>query len=245
MIVYFLFLLPQIWWENCLTNDRGNDCLTSVDCVDAPFQQVNPIQRKHDVYIMDSVLEGGFSPAEIRQINHCRLYLQASTMSNICLCNGVTLNPDMLQGIQGPTSSTSSWVKIKQAKPHAASWKLWQRACTQWSLNGKLLHPLGDWLAPSIKLRRTWPIHYDYHHGNLFIRTTTGFTRCVPMDTIRFSPISEVSHLPGLQCHPVTTCLTIQGTAWIQIIPVLPILIKNKDITATFTEFLETLDVWE
>jgi hypothetical protein len=63
------------------------------------------------------------------------------------------------------------------------------------------------------------------------------------MDTIRFSPISEVSHLPGLQCYPVTARLTIQGTTWIPIIPVLPISIKHNNVTATFTEFLETLDV--
>jgi hypothetical protein len=43
----------------------------------------------------------------------------------------------------------------------------------------------------------------------------------------------------------VTARLTIQGTAWIPIIPVLLILIKHNDVTATFTEFLETLNVWE
>lgn len=29
-----------IVWENRLTNDRGNDCMISVDCTDCPFQQV-------------------------------------------------------------------------------------------------------------------------------------------------------------------------------------------------------------
>lgn len=90
-------------------------------------------------------------------------------MSDICLADGVTLDPDMLLGTPSPTSSTSSWVTINQARPHEASWKLWRKACSLWSSQHKLYHPLGDWLYPANQLRRSWPIHYDLLTGDLFV----------------------------------------------------------------------------
>ncbi len=43
----------------------------------------------------------------------------------------------------------------------------------------------------------------------------------------------------------MTAGLTIQGTAWIPTIPVLPVSIKSNEVASTFTEFIETFDVWE
>ena len=43
-----------------------------------------PIQRVNDAYIMDVVLASGqFKSAQIQQINYCRMYLQAVTISDI------------------------------------------------------------------------------------------------------------------------------------------------------------------
>jgi hypothetical protein len=121
-----------------------------------------PLQRHCDVYIMDTVLQAGtFSDSEIRQINHCRMYLQAVTLSDLCLADGASLYRDMLQGEPSSNSSTTLWIQINQAKPHAASWKLWRRVRAQWSSDVRLSSPLGAWLYPANKLRRRCPSYYD------------------------------------------------------------------------------------
>jgi hypothetical protein len=85
---------------------------------------IPPLQRQDDSYIMDRVLQARcFTNHEICQINHCRMYLQAITLSDLALANGYTLGPDMLLGRPGPRSSTSSWIHINQAHPHEASFE--------------------------------------------------------------------------------------------------------------------------
>jgi hypothetical protein len=75
-----------------------------------------PIQRTRNVYIMDMILKSDtFTSHEILRINYCRLYLQAVTLSDLCLADGVTMDPSMLLGNPGNKSSTSTWVHITQA----------------------------------------------------------------------------------------------------------------------------------
>ena len=67
-----------------------------------------PIQRVNDAYIMDMVLASGkFKPAQIRQTNYCRMYLQAVTISDISRANGKEVNMLMCQEQPSPQSSTS------------------------------------------------------------------------------------------------------------------------------------------
>jgi hypothetical protein len=89
-------------------------------------------------------------------------------------------------------SSTSAWIQINQARPHEPSWKLWQKACPLWSLNGKLYDPMGRWLFHRNELRRKWPTYYDHNTGALYVQPNENFAHRVPIDTIQFSPISYV-----------------------------------------------------
>jgi hypothetical protein len=205
-----------------------------------------PIQRKGDIYIMDMVLHAScFSESEICQINHCRMYLQAITFSDIVLADGVTLDPDMLQGNPGITSSTSSWLHINQARPHQPSWTIWKKAVSHWSLNGQLYYPLGNWMYSAPNLRRHWPHYYDHDSGDLYIRNKETFTRCVSIDSIRFTPISTVSWTPSTTSIPVPARLTITGDSWIPTIPGPPPPAPAVFIPETFPEYLGTLDLWE
>ena len=46
---------------------------------------VPPIQRTHDEYIMDTILQSeAFTTAQIKILNYCRLYLQVVTVSDLC-----------------------------------------------------------------------------------------------------------------------------------------------------------------
>jgi hypothetical protein len=65
-------------------------------------------QREHDFYIMDVVLaDSSYPSSDIQRINYCRLYLQATIASDICLPSGRTIDPAMLQGIPSALSSVS------------------------------------------------------------------------------------------------------------------------------------------
>ena len=101
-------------------------------------------ERVHDCHIMDIILASNqFSDTEIRQLNYCRLFLQAVTLSDITWANGRRLDPEMAQGEYGRYSSKSRWHHVTQEKPHCKLWKLWQRANRLWSNNqGELYQPL-------------------------------------------------------------------------------------------------------
>jgi hypothetical protein len=59
-----------------------------------------PMQRMHDFNVMeDIILESRkFSPSEICRLNFCRLYLQATTLSDLTQTNGQHLDPNKVEG---------------------------------------------------------------------------------------------------------------------------------------------------
>ena len=82
------------------------------------------LQRINDSYIMDHVLESKmFSPADIRLVNYCQLYLQAVTVSDISIASGSRLFSGIHKGITTEITSTTTWHHTVQAKPDAAAWK--------------------------------------------------------------------------------------------------------------------------
>jgi hypothetical protein len=82
--------------------------------------------------------------------------------------------------------------------------------------------------------------------SELFIRQPIGYTRCVPSDPIRFSPVSQIDWSPTTTSLPVHARLSIQGDAWIPAIPKsLPPLPRWEQPIATFSQFLDGLDHWE
>jgi hypothetical protein len=72
---------------------------------------IPPKKRAGDSYLMDLVLQSDdYSDLEIQRINYCRMYLNAITLSDLCLANGATLDRDMLNDHRLPSSSQSSWI---------------------------------------------------------------------------------------------------------------------------------------
>eukprot|EP00957_Ditylum_brightwellii_P048148 3654833-Ditylum_brightwellii.AAC.1 len=52
------------------------------------------LQREHDDYIMDIILESKkFTDNEVCTLNYCQLYLQATTLADLTLADGATLDP--------------------------------------------------------------------------------------------------------------------------------------------------------
>jgi hypothetical protein len=60
---------------------------------------VPAMQRERDSYIMDHILNSNhYSPAEIKKLNYCRLYLNAVTVSDLTKPDGATLDPAFING---------------------------------------------------------------------------------------------------------------------------------------------------
>jgi hypothetical protein len=158
-------------------------------------------------------------------------------MSDICLSDGISLDCDMLLGSPSSLSSTSSWVNIHQARPNQTSWKLWRKACSLWSFQNKLYHPLGAWSYSAPQLRRKWLVYCEYATGDLYVRSSTGYIRCIAINPIHYSPVSEGSWTPTSTSYPVPAQKSIHGDTWIPIIPSLPAPPPHPDQPASFQQF--------
>ncbi|KAG7361856.1 reverse transcriptase RNA-dependent DNA polymerase [Nitzschia inconspicua] len=168
-----------------------------------------PLQRVNDTHIMDTVLSSHiFTPAQIRQINYCRLYLQVHTIADLGTAGGTHMDRAFIHGDTTVTSSTSAELEITQHRPDSAhTWNQWKRACQLWcdTHTGALHSPLGKWLHPHEKMRRLWPYYYDPTTKRLFVRTPTGFSQHrYNRHRKRFKPNVQriVTTLPQ-SCYPV------------------------------------------
>ena len=60
--------------------------------------KIPPLQREHDSYLMDHVLQAGFDSTAVGYINLARLHLQVVTVSDLAQPDGRRLEPNMCQG---------------------------------------------------------------------------------------------------------------------------------------------------
>jgi hypothetical protein len=56
------------------------------------------LQRKNDIMLLQFFIELKFSPNQLETLNHCRIYLQVVTLSDITSADGTTLLHPVLQG---------------------------------------------------------------------------------------------------------------------------------------------------
>lgn len=227
--------------------------------LDATIQLDHPhvpqLQRERDAYIMDLILESDkFTPAEIRRLNYCRLYLQAITISDLAHATGIDLDLSMRCGSPSLQSSISRWHTIHQERPAASAWSLWRKANLLWSTaDGTLLQSLGHWLQSPHHQRRQ---HFAYQHGRrLFVRITDDkyqeFVTARPSGAYRprlsdYS-IHRFSHLPTLST-PAQVFLDSNDAYWTVLGPVfrmIPTALPRAVRFSTFGQYVQTLQPWE
>ena len=157
-------------------------------------EYVTPLQRVHDAHIMDCIIAShSFLPEEILQINLCRLYLNAHTISDLTSITGTTLDRAKLRGEHSGRSSKSDRPHIHQVRTAKTDWDLWLRANTLWSRDdGSLIQPLGPWL---LRLPHQHQRHFAYRKdGTLWIRQEGAYSRCraVDDDWVHFLDTNQV-----------------------------------------------------
>jgi AraC-like DNA-binding protein len=87
-----------------------------------------PLQRDNDKYIMELAEELGFSPYELRFLNHYRLFLNVISLSDIVNESGRSIDPTVTNFKKLPGKQPSD-ICIQQ-KPDQTKWSIWFRFIT-------------------------------------------------------------------------------------------------------------------
>ena len=199
---------------------------------------------------MDAILQSNqFSPAQIRHLNYCRLYLQAVTISDLTDVAGRSLDKSKLHGEPSLMSSTTTLLHVHQERPSETEWTLWRKANLQWSdPSGNLHQPLGPWLIP-IQQQRNQHFAYKLPTKMIVTRTTDSFLVCQPRghnDYVQTSVRLPFREIP-LNSTPVQvkarpedqwTVITRNSIAS-------PTESLHLSHTATFDDYVQALAPWE
>ena len=210
--------------------------------LDNPY--IPSLQREHDSYIMDHVLQSKqFTNKQIQSINYCRLYLQAVTVSDITNASGNRIFSGILQGKIDAITSINTWHTTNQANPDTASWKLWKKACELFTCKGVLLDHLEWWLHSPTKLRRRWPFYYDPTTDYLLQASNENYTiHCRSCQTFEFEITDTITSLPSCS-YPVDVRKAFSGwhiKKYSLVRTTLP-----TPIPTTFQDYVSYLEPWE
>jgi hypothetical protein len=103
------------------------------------------LPRENDILLMDLFMSLNFTSVQLQQLNSCRLFLSALTVSDITAADGKYILPSYLNG-NSPTDRSSILKWPRQPKPPVSSWTLWNNALAHISTNRKLHKRLGLWV---------------------------------------------------------------------------------------------------
>ena len=196
---------------------------------------------------MDVIQESGaFTNAELRRINYCRLYLQATTASDITSVSGHRLDPSNLKGEWSLQSSRSYGNSIYQERPDGTAWTLWRRANKLWSSKtGELHQPLGDWVLTSIHDHRQQHFCY-WDRDHLWVRVAHGYIRCDHDQDHHYQEVPQVIkqwNQIAAEATPMEAEMVSPGQwRWTNATYVL---VPSRPPSSTFQEFVESLPEWE
>eukprot|EP00957_Ditylum_brightwellii_P124936 9524349-Ditylum_brightwellii.AAC.1 len=129
--IALVWMQYQSGWQTSLLKDTTTVLLHVESCwlpslcsylgayglfLDLSYTGVYPLQRVNDCHIMNAVIHSQqFTAIEIKKINYCCLYLGVTTVSDITLADGYTLDPHVKAGNKSLLSSSSKQLQSKQA----------------------------------------------------------------------------------------------------------------------------------
>jgi len=107
---------------------------------------------------MPAFYNAGFWGGNLAHLNRCWLYLQCTSLADLCDGLGHYLNPYMWAGWSTVTfMSEYSWPK--QSKPTKNDWNCWQIAIQssfQFNFLHCLVQPLQQWLMAPLQAKQQW-----------------------------------------------------------------------------------------
>ncbi len=100
---------------------------------------IHPEEKRHNDYGLLYLLE--IQPSDLQQLNRCRIYLQATSLSDLVPADGRIIILPTLNGIQLiDRKSSLNWPT--QQRPPKQAWKLWANALSRLHKGCKLHIPL-------------------------------------------------------------------------------------------------------
>jgi hypothetical protein len=168
-----------------------------------------PLRRDNDLYLIQSFYDAGFRGASLQALNRCRLYLQATTLSDIATGSGCSIMHWAWVGQQSRiTHISSSYEWPVQHRPDARDWRIWQTALTSTfgvvASTRSLSARVGMWIDPD----SAWLWFLSVAEERLYEKRLTGWVfypryggRSGRSHTLRFLnqafPIVDLTSLPA------------------------------------------------
>ncbi|MGH7954667.1 MAG: hypothetical protein ACREOZ_01775, partial [Gloeomargaritales cyanobacterium] len=138
-IADYTYALEGTWieWVWSFTSEMN----ASIELTDG---WVPELQSVHDRYLMD-IFRYMFTPASLKKINQCRLYLQVVTIADIASADGLSIEMAARQGSRNQYR-VSKYTWPNQQQPSRAAWLEWKKALLRIShSDGRLHQSLGRW----------------------------------------------------------------------------------------------------
>ena len=85
-----------------------------------------PHQGQHDIHLMDAFVDQNFSTPILLRLNECSLFLHATTLADITMADGTTLNANAWHGCCSHSQwyCQDTWISTHNlGQQH---WRLWQ-----------------------------------------------------------------------------------------------------------------------
>jgi hypothetical protein len=128
--------------------------------------------RSNDRFLKEEFASVGYRAQDLAQLNICRMFLHAVTLSDIATVNRVEITLGAWEGCRSLTTGTSfSWPRVQSSLP-ASYWKTWRRPLWQPSLrsgSSRLLRQiLGSWVSPPTNWEWFYSQSEDRLYGGLF-----------------------------------------------------------------------------
>ncbi|KAI2495321.1 hypothetical protein MHU86_19220 [Fragilaria crotonensis] len=197
---------------------------------------------------MEAIIQSKqFTAAQLRRLNHCRIFLNAITLSDLTTVVGDHLDMEKIKGQTSLFSLGSRWMKIHQESPSALEWRLWQKANKLWSTSaGKLIQPLGSWLQTHSH-RRITAIAYQYDTFLAICKGGNEYITCEHIGRRRYTEQAtdtiSYENLPE-HARPVDVIMEDASCWRIEATTKAPTSTRPFNY-GTFDEYVSTLEPWE
>jgi Reverse transcriptase (RNA-dependent DNA polymerase) len=142
--------IPQLHNERWITSLREFLKASEISIHIEELRQ-NKLQCVGDKYLMDTI-ESNWTQKDIIKINRCRIYLKATTLSDVCDPSGVKISTEASEcSPEAIIETTDMWPNQPRPGPaHILIWKKFLKSfCDVDSF--KLEEPLGMWTTQSIR----------------------------------------------------------------------------------------------
>ncbi len=254
-----------------IDNEKTFNC---TQC-DATFTTSN-CRRRHvaDVHQMQMELWADGTTIHIRpnlilhKLNQCRIFLQATTLSDLCNGAGTAVLREVLIGTDPIPGSSSAWLWPRQPSPPASSWSVWRSALRKHflltTLRNTQLRPsahLGAWLPTFPSHHRKWTHFVDPSTGTVWkphpqLQNTHQAFFSVRLHTTAEFRVENASNPPAgtipTSAIPATFLLSTSYMTMYSAYPTgTPSVIPATNnphttaLTATFNAHLASLPEWE